>query len=93
MTADKRTEAEDPADEGEELVLHVDSGLMDWLGALVAGPGIFGNLDETAVYLLRTALIEMMRDDEWFAATVPHLPSPTREANMKSPRYRTLVKE
>jgi hypothetical protein len=93
MTAkEQTTEAEDPAEDGEELLLHIDSGLMAWLRALVAGPGIFGGLDETAVYLLRSALIERMEHDVWFAAAVPHLPSPIREAVMQSPKYRALAK-
>ncbi len=74
-----------------ELVLHIDSGLMAWLRAFVAGPGFFGSVEDTAVYLLRTAMLDMLKEDVWFAGTVPHLPSPIREANMRSPKYQALV--
>ncbi len=73
------------------LVLHIDSGLMAWLQAFVSGPGFLGSVEDTAVYLLRTAMLDMLKEDVWFAGTVPHLPSPIREANMRSPKYQALV--
>ena len=82
--------ARDENVDDEQLVLTIDSGLMAWLRALVAGPGFFGGLDATAVYLIRSALVELMTHDVWYGGTVPHLPSPMREANMKSPKYRAL---
>ena len=84
---------DDEADEDRELVLRIDSGLMAWLQAFVAGPGFFGSVEDTAVYLLRTALLDMLKEDIWFVGTAPHLPSPIREANMMSPKYQTLARE
>lgn len=76
----------------ELLLLRIDNGLLAWLRALVDGPGFWGDMQQTAVYLLRNALTELTEHDVWYAATVPALPSPIREANMASPKYQALVR-
>lgn len=81
------------APEGEELLLlRIDDGLLAWLKAFVAGPGFFGNLEQTAIYLLRSALQELVQNDNWFAGTVPHLPEPIRSHVADCPKYRALLK-
>jgi hypothetical protein len=75
------------------LLLRLDTGLNDWLRAFVAGPGFFGTVEQTAIYLLRSHLIKMMETDIWFAGTVPFLSPPTREANERSPQYRRIVRD
>ena len=74
------------------LLLKIDDGLMAWLRALVAGPGFWGDLQQTSVYLMRSDLQRLLKHDVWYGATVAHLPSPIREANMRSPKYQALVK-
>lgn len=74
----------------ELLLLKVDNGLMSWLKAFVAGPGFFGDLQATAVYLIRSHLLEMMEHDVWYSATVPKLPEPTRSYVMSTPKYLAL---
>jgi hypothetical protein len=74
------------------LLLKVDSGLLGWLKAFVAGPGFFGDLQQTAVYLLRSQFLEMMEHDVWFAPTVPHLPEPTRGHVLACPKFQALLK-
>lgn len=73
------------------LLLRVDDGLMNWLRAFVDGPGFFGDLEKTAIYLMRSHLLEMIESDVWYGATVPKLREPARSANMESPKYRALV--
>lgn len=79
-------------DGDELLLLRIDDGLLSWLRAFVAGPGFFGDLNQTAVYLIRSHLDEMMRHDVWFAATVPHLPEPIRSHVADCPKYRALLR-
>jgi hypothetical protein len=74
------------------LLLKMDAGLLAWLRAFVAGPGFFGDVQQTAVYLMRSQLVYMMEKEPWYAGTVPHLPSPIREANMASPKYQAILK-
>lgn len=80
--------------DGDELVLlKVDSGLMAWFRAFVAGPGFFGNLQQTLIYFLRCQLIELMEHDCWYGPTVPLLPEPMRTANMRTPKYQRIARE
>lgn len=79
-------------DGDELLLLRIDSGLVAWLRALVAGPGFFGDLNQTTIFLIRSALNELLTQDVWFGATVPHLPEPIREAVSQSPKYKALAR-
>ena len=80
-------------DGDEFLLLRMDEGLIAWLRAFVAGPGFFGDLNATAVFLIRNNLQEMMRHDCWFAGTVPHLPEPIRSHVADCPKYRKLLRD
>lgn len=80
-------------DGDELLLLRIDDGLLSWLRAFVAGPGFFGDLEQTAVYLIRSQLHELMGHDHWFAGTVPHLPEPIRSHVENCPKYRGLLRD
>lgn len=82
----------DQPDGDEMLLLRIDDGLLGWLRALVRGPGFFGNLNQTTVYLIRCALHDLLKNDIWFAATVPHLPEPTRTHLIDTPKYQSLLR-
>lgn len=76
----------------ELLLLKMDSGLLSWLNAFAEGCGLFGDLNSTAVFFLRSHLQEMMRHDVWFAAVVPKLPEPIRGHVMSSPHWQALMR-
>lgn len=76
---------------GGLLLLRLDEGLEDWLGATVKGWGFLGETAEQVVlYFLREALMERMRSDPFVAAVVPHLSPDRREHMMRTPKWQAL---
>ena len=73
------------------LLLRLDEGLAAHMKALTAAHFV-GDLEETAIYMLRSQLIEYLSNKYWRAAVREHLPSPYREAFSETlPVYRTLA--
>ena len=58
----------------------IDHGLAAHLKALVKGVGLYGDLDETVVYLLRCGIIDHLKSQVFKEAMLPHLPKKIRKA-------------
>lgn len=56
------------------LLLQFDEGLWAWLTAHVAGIGIPGGLEDTAVFMIRTQIIEDSKSEAFRKMMLPHLP-------------------
>ena len=56
------------------LLLHFDDGLWAWLNASAKGVGIFGGIEETAIYMIRSKIIEDSRSEVFRNAMLPNLP-------------------
>lgn len=56
------------------LLLRLDEGLFAWLKAHVNGIGIAGGMEETAIFMIRSAIIEDHKSDSFFCLMYPHLP-------------------
>jgi predicted transcriptional regulator len=76
---------------GGLLLLRLDEGLEDWLQAVAAG-WIFGDVEQSAIFMLRDALSGRMKSDAFFAAVVPRLSPDRREHLMQTPKWQALAK-
>jgi len=80
------------------LLLKVDDGLMAWLRAIDRIKFFGITFEETVIYLIRTAMLEMTDRGKhsgpsvWYQEIVDNLPEPFRSANQDSPLYRRMVK-
>jgi len=57
-----------------KMVLKVDKGLAAHLKAIARGVGIYGGVEETAIYFIRSGCIDNMANENLRAMTEPHLP-------------------
>lgn len=76
------------------LLLSLDDGLMAHLEALARNGrgGMFGNLEQSAIYMLRTQIIDFMANDNLRELIAPHLREPYRKHSAEAvPIYRTLA--
>lgn len=62
------------------LVLNLDRGLSAHLRAIAKGVGIYGSVAETAIYFIRTGVIENFGNENLRKMTLPHLPPDIRRA-------------
>lgn len=62
------------------LLLRFDDGLWAWLNAHVTGIGIVGGLEETAIYMIRSAIIKDHQSDVFLRMMFPHLPASIQDA-------------
>lgn len=64
-----------------DVTLRLDPGLFAWLEA-VGEMGLFGNLEQSAVYLLRNGLLELTKSRRWREILAPLLREPYRTNNL-----------
>jgi hypothetical protein len=76
---------------GDGLVLlHIDRGLMSFLEA-IEKTHFIGDLEQVAIFLIRSQIIDYMSSKTWAPMIIKNLPSPYREANEELiPVYRAL---
>lgn len=67
------------------ILLPVDDGLLAWLEA--SAGDIFGDLEQTAVYLLRSGLLDLIKSENWRRSIAPRLREPYRSAALETLRF------
>lgn len=78
-------------DGDELLLLRVDHGLMAWLRAYVKAGSLMGDLRATAVFFIRSHLIDSIKYDHIYGSVVPFLPEPIKTHVMKTPKYQAII--
>ncbi len=73
------------------LLMRLDEGLEDWLQATAKG-WMFGDVEQTVIFMLRDGLTERMKADAFFAAIVPRLSPDRREFMMRTPKWQALAR-
>lgn len=62
------------------LLLKFDQGLYDWLRAHTVGIGLSGGMEENAIFLIRSQIIEDSKNKNLLAVMLPHLPFRIQDA-------------
>lgn len=78
-------------DGDELLLLRVDHGLMAWLRAYVKAGSLAGDLRATAIWFIRSHLIDSIKYDHIYGSVAKFLPEPIRSHVMNTPKYQAII--